>query len=233
LLSEVMLQQTQVQRVIPAYHRFLSRFSTLGALASEPTADVLRAWEGMGYNRRALYLKRAALAVREEHGGSLPRTVEELARLPGIGRYTSRAVACFAFDVQVAVVDTNVRRLLSGLVGRPLTEKETETLAGLLLPVGRAADWNQALMDYGSLVERAKPRRLAIPRQRFAESDRFWRGRIVDALRLHDALPMALLLAALPEAGRDESRIRRLVRALHNEGLAAYDEAMDTVALPA
>jgi len=232
LLSEVMLQQTQVHRVIPAYHRFLARFPTLGDLASAPTADVLRAWAGMGYNRRALYLKRAAQAVREGYGGSLPRSVEELERLPGIGRYTSRAVACFAFGVQVAVVDTNVRRLLSGFAGRQLTEKETETLADLLLPSGRAADWNQALMDYGSLVERARPQRSTVPRQRFAESDRFWRGRIVDVLRLHDALSMPLLLAALPEAGRDEARIRSLVRSLHEEGLAEFAEGTDTVTLP-
>ncbi len=232
LLSEVMLQQTQVHRVIPTYHRFLARFPTLGDLATAPTADVLRAWEGMGYNRRALYLKRAAVAVQAEYGSSLPRSVEELERLPGIGRYTSRAVACFAFGVQVAVVDTNVRRLLSGFAGRPLSEKETETLADLLLPPGRAADWNQALMDYGALVERARPRRSAVPRQRFTESDRFWRGRIVDTLRLHDALPVPSLLTSLPEAGRDEARVRGLVRALHNEGLVAYDEAADTVALP-
>jgi A/G-specific adenine glycosylase len=232
LVSEVMLQQTGVHRVIPAYHRFLERFPTLGALAAARTADVLRAWEGLGYNRRALYLKRAAVAVAARHGGSLPNTVEELERLPGIGRYTSRAVACFAFGVQVAVVDTNVRRLLSSFAGRPLTEGETEALAEQLLPPGRAADWNQALMDYGALVQRARPRRARAPKQRFVESDRYWRGRLVDALRPHEALSVPLLIAALPEPGRDETRVRGLLRALHEEGMVEYDAEGDTAALP-
>src|SRR5947209_3644935 len=113
LVSDVMLQQTQVDRVIPKYLAFLARFPTLQTLASASTADVLRAWQGLGYNRRALNLKRTAEAVVREHSGKLPRTVEELEKLPGIGRYTARAVACFAFGVQVAVVDTNVRRVLS------------------------------------------------------------------------------------------------------------------------
>lgn len=232
IVSEVMLQQTQVHRVIPAYERFLALFPSLADLAAASNADVLRAWEGLGYNRRALYLKRTAATVVAEHGGELPRTAEELRRLPGIGRYTAPAVACFAFGRQVPVVDTNVRRVLSGFAGRELSEKETEVLAWKLLPPGRAADWNQALMDYGALVQRAKPRRLVVARQPFRETDRFWRGRVVDALRLHHALPVPALLASLPEAGRDEERVRRILLALNAEGLVNYDTETDTACLP-
>src|SRR5205823_1483180 len=111
------------------------------------TPDVLRAWQGLGYNRRALNLKLAAEAAVARFG-ELPRTVKELESLPGIGRYTARAVASFAFNVQVPVVDTNVRRVLADFVGRELADRETWELAERVLPAGRAADWNQALMDY-------------------------------------------------------------------------------------
>src|SRR5579872_4755747 len=150
LVSEIMLQQTGIARVIPKYLAFLERFPTLNALAGASTADVLRQWHGLGYNRRALNLKRAAEAAVERFGGQLPHTVEELESLPGIGKYTARAVASFAFNLQVPVVDTNVRRVLSAFAGRELSERETWDLAERVLPTGRAADWNQALMDYGA-----------------------------------------------------------------------------------
>lgn len=110
LVSEVMLQQTQVDRVIPKYEAFLAAFPTVEALAAAPTAEVIRLWAGLGYNRRAVNLQRAARAVVEERGGLFPHEVEELLRLPGIGPYTAGAVACFAFEQDVAFVDTNIRR---------------------------------------------------------------------------------------------------------------------------
>jgi A/G-specific adenine glycosylase len=157
--------------------------------------------------------------------------VEALIALPGIGRYTARAVACFAFGAQVPVVDTNVRRVLCGFAGRNLTEREVESLAQELLPAGRASEWNQALMDYGALVHRAirSDRRSSEP---FASSNRFWRGRIVDALRQHSALTFSGLLDAMPYPNRDEERVRGLVSTLHEEGLVEYDAASDRVALP-
>lgn len=230
-VSEVMLQQTGVQRVIPKYHEFLERFPTLSSLAGASTADVLRTWQGLGYNRRALNLKRAAEVVVREHRGELPRSVEELERLPGFGRYTARAVACFAFDAPVPVVDTNVRRVLATFAGRALSVRETEQLAELLLPADRASDWNQALMDYGALVQKAKPVRSS-KSEPFGRSNRFWRGRIVDALREHQVVSLPGLLEMLPYPGRDEQRVRGLVRALHEEGLVDYDAGADSVALP-
>lgn len=232
LVSEVMLQQTQVDRVIPKYLAFLERFPTLQSVADASTADVLRQWQGLGYNRRALNLKRAAEAAVREHGGALPSTVEELERLPGIGRYTTRAVASFAYGLQVPVVDTNVRRVLSTFAGRELTERETWELAERLLPEGRAADWNQALMDYGALVKRASPRKRPKPAQPFSSTNRFWRGRIVDALREHQRLSLPALLDALPYPNRDEERVRGLVLALHEEGMIEYDAQEDAASLP-
>lgn len=232
LVSEVMLQQTSVGRVLPKYAQFLPTFPTLPDLAAASTADVLRAWQGLGYNRRALNLKRTAEAAVRDHGGQLPRTVTELERLPGLGRYTSRAVACFAFGAQVPVVDTNVRRVLAGLAGRELSTTETEDLAARLLPPGQAADWNQALMDYGALVYRAKRRPRTAGSEPFVTTNRFWRGRIVDALRENGRLTLGGLLSALPSTGRDEKRVQGLVRALHEEGLLAYDAGSDEVSLP-
>ena len=113
LVSEVMLQQTQVDRVIPVYHAFLRQFPTFERLAEAPASEVIRAWAGMGYNRRALNLQRAAQVVMERHGGALPTDPKALRSLPGVGEYTANALACFAQGRQVAVVDTNVRRTFS------------------------------------------------------------------------------------------------------------------------
>ncbi len=232
LVSEVMLQQTQVDRVVPKYLAFLDRFPTLQSLAAASVADVLREWQGLGYNRRALNLKRAAEAAVRDHGGKLPSTVDALETLPGIGKYTARAVASFAFGIQVPVVDTNVRRVLRGFAGRELSDRETWELAERLLPPGRAADWNQALMDYGALVDRARPKQTGKPSEPFERSNRFWRGRIVDALRQHAALSLDGLLEALPYPDREEERVRSLVRVLHEEGMIEYDAEADSVSLP-
>lgn len=232
LVSEVMLQQTGVQRVVKAYERFLGLFPTLPALAEAPTSDVLRAWQGLGYNRRALNLKRAAEVVCRLYNCRLPETTEELEQLPGIGKYTARAVASFAFGLQVPVVDTNVRRVFATLVGRELSDREAWVLAEQVLPEGRAADWNQALMDYGALVEKATPRKTGKFSEPFASTNRFWRGRIIDVLRAHCALGIDTLLQAMPYPGRDEGRVRSLVHALHEEGMVEYDAGGDKVSLP-
>lgn len=231
LVSEIMLQQTQVDRVIPKYAAFLERFPTLESLAAASVADVLRQWQGLGYNRRALNLKRAAEAAVARFGGALPGNIDQLESLPGIGRYTSRAVASFAFGLQVPVVDTNVRRVLSDWIGRPLTDRETWDLAERVLPEGRAADWNSALMDYGALVKKGTPRRTGKPSEPFATTNRFWRGRIVDALRDRGRVTMGGLLDALPYPERDDDRVRALVRVLHEEGMVTYDVGADNVSL--
>lgn len=156
LVSEVMLQQTQAERVIGKYQEFLSRFPTLAALAAASPAEVIRAWAPLGYNRRAVNLQRLARIVVEEHGGRLPERLEDLRALPGIGSYTAAAVACFAFGQSVPVIDTNIRRVLGRLAGSvPPTPKALEQLAAVYLPAERAPDWNQALMDLGATICRA------------------------------------------------------------------------------
>ena len=155
LVSEVMLQQTGVERVLPKYREFLSRFPTFQSLASAEAADVIRAWSPLGYNRRAVNLHRLAREVAAS-GERLPETLDGLLALPGIGPYTARAVACFALRREVAVVDTNIRRVLArALLGEPLPTsppKRIDALAESALPTGRAYDWNQALMDIGATV---------------------------------------------------------------------------------
>src|SRR6266853_4368443 len=112
LVSEIMLQQTQVDRVLPKYQQFLSAFPTLVDLAAAPTADVISAWVPLGYNRRAISLQSIARQVITEYGGRIPDTIDELLKLKGVGRYTAGAIACFAYHKQVATVDTNIRRVL-------------------------------------------------------------------------------------------------------------------------
>jgi A/G-specific adenine glycosylase len=157
LVSEVMLQQTQVDRVLPKYQAFLACFPNFAALAAAPPADVIRAWQGLGYNRRAVRLQRIAKEVIARFSGRLPDTVAGLLALDGIGRYTAAAIACFAFGRPEPVLDTNVRRVLGRIVlgpDGPATASPAALwkLAEEALPPGDAYDWNQALMDLGARV---------------------------------------------------------------------------------
>ncbi len=170
LLSEMMLQQTQVPRVLPRWHAWLAQFPTLAALAAAPTADVLRAWSGLGYNSRAVRLQTIARLVVAEHAGEMPRDVDALLALPGIGDYTARAVACFAYEQDVPVLDTNVRRVLHRVLVGPdapkptVSDRQMWALAARAVPAGRGYDWNQALMDFGSsLCTARKPACLVCP----------------------------------------------------------------------
>lgn len=163
LVSELMLQQTQVDRVIPKWEAWLARFPTVEALAEAPTSEVIKAWSGLGYNRRAINLQRLAQAVVAAHGGRVPGNVAELRALPGIGPYTAGAVAAFAHNRPVAMVDVNIRRLLHRLfVGAEspeyrLAEAAIWSLARAAVPPGRSADWHQALMDLGATICRPRP----------------------------------------------------------------------------
>jgi A/G-specific adenine glycosylase len=198
LVSEVMLQQTQAQRVVPYYEAFLGRFPTANALAAAPTADVLEAWSGLGYNRRALALQAAARHVAE-HGWPA-----DLTELPGVGPYTAAAVGSFAWDRQEVAVDTNVRRVIERFDGVARGPAALAQRAGEIAPSGRAAAFNQAMMELGATVCRPRaPRCTACPvragchahagggpappprrrgAERFEDSDRFARGRVVAAL---------------------------------------------------
>ncbi len=167
LVSEAILQQTQVSRGGPAWAAFVARFPTVEALAAATPADVLRAWQGLGYNRRALNLQRAARVVVEELGGRFPTDVAGLERLPGVGPYTARAVASIAFGLPVGAVDTNVRRVLGRAVGGGLdvlAARDLQAVADAVVPPERSADWTHAVMDIGSLLCRPRaPRCGACP----------------------------------------------------------------------
>lgn len=153
LVSELMLQQTQAARVAPAWERFLGRFPTVRACAEAGTGEVVAAWSGLGYNRRAVLLHRAAVSVVERHGGEFPDRLSDLLALPGLGPYTARAVLAFAFGRDVGVLDVNTARILARAVaGRSLSRTEAQDLADALVPSGQGWAWNQALLDLGARV---------------------------------------------------------------------------------
>lgn len=252
LVSEVMAQQTQLARVVPAYQRFLARFPTPAACASSPLGDVLRAWEGLGYNRRARNLHRAALAVVHEHHGRLPSTLHQLLALPGVGPYTARAVMAFAFEADVGVVDTNSGRVLSRAVaGRSLRPREAQDLVDGMVPAGAGWLFGQALLDLGAeLCVPAAPRCRDCPirrrcrwaaagrsgpdpavgsagapsaQGRFDGSDRQGRGRLVSALRT-GAIPAEGVASAIGWSD-DPERVARVVSGLVAEGLVVTDRS--------
>lgn len=240
LVSEVMAQQTQVARIIPRWEAFMERFPTPEALAEAPLADLLRLWQGLGYPRRARSLHEAARRISDS--GRFPSTVEELMDLPGVGPYTARAVAAFAFDLDVGVVDTNVGRLLARLAGERLRPAAAQTMADDLVPKGDAWIWNQVVMDFGATVctarsprcnhcpvsgrcawagstERADPAQgsagVSGKQARFEGSDRQARGRLLAAL-VDGPIP-AVAVAVVME--RDSVVADRLLADLVAEGL--------------
>jgi A/G-specific adenine glycosylase len=150
LVSEVMLQQTQVPRVVPAYDAFLRRFPTVTVCAESDQGEVVAAWQGLGYNRRAVSLHRTARAVVERHGGRFPSGLDDLLELPGIGPYTARALLAFAFERDVGVVDVNAARVLVRLSGQTLSRRDLQPLADRMVPPGRGWRWNQAILDLGA-----------------------------------------------------------------------------------
>lgn len=170
VVSEFMLQQTQVSTVVPYYERFLKKFPSFKALAKAPEGDVLAAWSGLGYYRRARALRRTAEQVVREHGGELPRDPDALLKLPGLGKYTTAAVGSIALGLKLAAVDGNVRRVMArvfALEGPEASDASIERHAGVLLAPRRPGDWNQAVMELGAAVCTPRgPRCLVCPLQR-------------------------------------------------------------------
>ncbi len=190
LVSEVMLQQTQVARVVPRFEGWMVRFPTLEALAAAPLGDVLAEWSGLGYNNRAERLRRAAQAVvaatPEGLSAALPATLPELRRLPGLGPYTARAVLIFAHNADLEAIDANVRRVLTPELRLPhdLSFAAVQAVADRVLPRGRARDWHNALMDYGAEVRtgRATGIRALRAQPPFEGSRRWYRSRALKLL---------------------------------------------------
>jgi len=235
-----MLQQTQAARVVPAFERFLAHYPSLRDLAQAPRDDVVRAWAGLGYNRRAVALSEMARLLVDDHGGRVPRDPELLRRLPGIGAYTAAAVASLAFGEPVAALDTNVRRVVARVrAGRDAEELETADLRKLgerWLDHDDPATWNQALMDLGREICRPRPRCDACPiafgcrflaegatpvparrkQGRFDGSSRQVRGAVVDALRRSGS---SSLDAIARGTGFPSDRIREAIGTLRRDGL--------------
>ena len=249
LVSELMLQQTQVARVEERWVRFLRRFPTTAACASSPVADVVDEWAGLGYNRRAVHLHRAASVCVERFDGALPRTLPELMELPGVGPYTARAVLVFAHEEDIGLVDTNAGRFVArALAGRAVTPKEAQDLADAAVPEAWGWTWGQAVFDLGAAICRKRAPRcdvcplaahcawaragwpdpdpvlgsagISAGQSRFEGSDRQGRGRLVDALR---AGPVAD--ADLAEAmgwPTDPERAADVAATLVRDGLAVH-----------
>ena len=213
LVSEMMLQQTQVDRVLPKYAAFLQKFPAANVLAKAQTSEVIVAWSGLGYNRRAIFLQKAAGVLSQ-------RIPEDLQKLPGVGPYTARALECFAFGHDVSVVDTNVRRIFSRFFfkGKGSVE-EIDRVVEKVVPKGKGVAWNNALMDFGSLVcvasgplcgkcplqknctawKARTPKlylRVAPPQKKFVGSRRFYRGQVLLLLAKtdHQVSELAILL---------------------------------------
>ncbi|MFM7262441.1 MAG: A/G-specific adenine glycosylase [Acidimicrobiales bacterium] len=255
LVSEVMLQQTSVARVLQRYDAFVERFPTPAALANAPLGEALALWQGLGYPRQCRNLHAAATVVAGRMGGELPRSLDELLSLPGIGQYTARAVLAFTRSADAAVVDTNVSRVLSRLDGRSMTARELQQRADALVPQGLAWEWNQVLMDFGATrctarkpdcgacplagecawagdpgVADPAPMSAAAsrPQARFEGSDRQARGRAMRAL-VDGPRTRGQLVDVMALDG-DPGRAHGLLDALVAEGLAVEDGAV--VSLP-
>jgi A/G-specific adenine glycosylase len=251
LVSELMAQQTQAERAAEAWTTWIARWPTAADLAAAPVADVLRAWAGLGYNRRALALHRAAQAVVADHGGRVPDDVAALQALPGVGPYTARAVAAIAFGRPAGAVDTNVRRVLGRIAaGGPeaFSAKSMQALADAVVPPEAAAAWTHALMDVGARVcaprgprceacpaaawcrYRAgeRPASASVPTRRapepaFASTRRWLRGRVLERAREASGGSWVEYAAAI--GAHPHAAVREAVLDLARDGLLEAREA--------
>lgn len=224
LLSEVMLQQTQVSRVIEYYTQWTSRWPTIESLAEASQKDVLRAWMGLGYNRRAIHLHQAARAISKTFDGDVLKAMNSYDEVPGIGPYTSRAVQIFSSNADIVTVDTNIRRILihEFLLSENLSPKVLWLLAERCLPSGRSREWHNALMDYGALLMTSRKtgiRPLAI-QSRFKGSDRQIRGIVIRSLLQHPS-PLSELEKI---TNVNTIRLKKILNKMIQESLiSAYD----------
>lgn len=241
LVSEVMLQQTQVARVLPKYKEFLKAFPTVSDLATASPASVLRMWKGMGYNRRALYLQKTAQAIVSEYSGKFPTDEKKLLALPGIGKYTARAILVFGFKKDVAMVDTNIRQILTHFFysGLPQKERVIEETADRLVPIGKSWEWHQALMDFGALelknLKSKMPEYPQLPKKPkgapFHQTNRFFRGRVMDVLREGEKKEFVLVSEFCKQYDKDESFVQEILAGLVKDGLITKSKS-GTVSLP-
>ena len=242
LVSEFMLQQTQASRVVEKYKTFLKRFPNPTTCANSTPGKVIELWSGLGYNRRAINLHRTAKIIAEKHKGTVPDELSLLLDLPGIGDYTARAILAFSFEKDVAVVDVNVKRVLSRLEGRTLSMKEAQSIADQNLPTGEGWRWNQAMIEIGATICTARKTKcdkcplketctwtknqaatdpaISVKSKKletFEGSDRQGRGKLINALRNEPIMEKdAPQIFGWPN---DHKRCKRVLEKLEKDGL--------------
>ncbi|MBD3315826.1 MAG: A/G-specific adenine glycosylase [Chitinivibrionales bacterium] len=222
LVSEIMLQQTQVDRVVDFYRRFLTRFPDVSSLASASTHDLLAAWQGLGYNRRARNLQRCAAAIIADHAGRVPDDPDNLVCLPGIGKATAASIAAFAFNRPTIFIETNIRTVfIHHFFGnrQGVTDSELRPLVRRTLDRRRPAKWYSALMDYGVYLKKrfGNPSRRSahhVGQGKFEGSDRQIRGEILRRLLKDSEISEAVLISAL---GAEKERAKRIISQLVHE----------------
>lgn len=223
-VSEIMLQQTQVARVIPKYTAFVKVFPTITALAAAPINEVLKHWQGLGYNRRALYLKKLATEITTEHQGNFPRGYRELLSLPGIGPYTAGAIAAFAFNEPVAIIETNIRTVFLRHFFQERTkvpDRHILPLVAATLPPDNPREWYYALMDYGAYLKVSEGNNAAqslhyTRQSTFKGSNRQLRGVIIALATKKKKITNSLVQKSV--AGFSVERIAAALEQLEAEG---------------
>ncbi|MCC7565847.1 MAG: A/G-specific adenine glycosylase [Methanomicrobiaceae archaeon] len=231
LVSEVMLQQTQVERVAAKYREFLERFPDFQSLARAPRRDVLEAWQGLGYNRRAIALHESGERVVEEYGGRLPADVETLATFPGIGKATASAICAYAFNMPVVYIETNIRRIVIHFFFHDRNDvRDSEILPILQQALYREnpREWYSALMDYGTILAKrtVNPNRRSAGysrQSRFEGSDRQIRGQILSMVLSEGDVPEERMIR---ELSQERARVKRILKDLEKEGFIAESEGV-------
>ena len=246
LVSEVMLQQTQVSRVIPKYLAWIKQYPTAASLAGASAADILRLWSSLGYNRRAIYLKRAAVIIADKWNGRWPQTISELTKLPGVGRYTAGAILSFAFGKDVPLADINMSRVIGRIFVGPdwpkLSEKQMLGVIEKVLPQKKSRIFPHAVMDLGSALLANDPslaewrkefpelfvadRRKSTKKESWQGSNRQIRGAILRRLQQKPSTTKKLA----DDLAVPISRLAELIKALHRDGLV--HKVNNTVSLP-
>ena len=234
LVSEIMLQQTQVSRVIQKFNEFIGLFPTVQALADAAVSELLSVWKGLGYNRRALNLQKAAQMIVTDYGGTVPSDVKDLMKLPGIGTYTASAVAAFAFDAPSVVIETNIRAVyiffFFGSEAEKVSDKDLVLLIERTLYKPSPSEWYNALMDYGTYIKErydnpAKKSRHHSIQSPFKGSNREIRGKVLKLL-LEEDLDLDGLYTMI---GSEKDRVAAAVSDLHAEGFIVKESGRYTI----
>lgn len=232
LVSEVMLQQTQTDRVVPKYLEFLSAFPSVEDLAAAPLSQVLKHWQGLGYNRRGQYLHQAAQQIVAQHRSQVPTHLDDLLELPGIGQYTAHAILTFAYNQPHPVIETNIRAvyLYHFFVNQPkVSDSQLLPLIERTLDQANPYRWFSALMDYGAFLKKTLPNpsrgsKHHVKQSQFSGSRRQLRGHVLRQLSLHETASLAQLIETAPPSVH---QIEHVLEDLTSEGLIVEDKQFD------